>query len=85
MKILKEAHGHLGSVIRSKQFIEDDISSLITQWCEETTELFSSKTLLQAAYSAFTLGYKCKFTFLMRTIENIENFMLPFDKDVKQS
>ena len=85
MKILKEGHGHLGSVIRSKQFIEDDISSFITQWCEETTELFSSKTLLQAAYSAFTLGYKCKFTFLMRTIENIENFMLPFDKDVKQS
>ena len=37
-----------------------------------------------ASYSAFTSGYKHKFTYLMRTIENIENFMLLLDKVIKQ-
>ena len=36
------------------------------------------------SYSPFTSGYKHKFTYLMRTIENIENFMLLLDKVIKQ-
>ena len=52
---------------------------------EEITELsLIAKTHPQAAYSAFTSGYKHKFTFFMRTIENVENFMLPLDKVIKQ-
>ena len=59
IKISTEGHRHLGSVIGSKQFSENDISSLITQWCEEITELsLIAKTHPQAAYSAFTSGYK---------------------------
>ena len=85
IKILTEGHRHLGSVIGSKQFSENYISSLITQWCEELTELsLIAWTHPQAAYSAFTSGYKHKFTFFMRTIENVENFMLPLDKVIKQ-
>ena len=58
---------------------------MITQWCEEITELsFIAKTHPQAAYSAFTSGCKDKFTFFMRTIENVEDFMLPLDKVIKQ-
>ena len=57
---------------------------MISQWCEEITELsLIAKTHPQAAYSAFTSGYKHKFTYFMRTIENIENFMLPLDKAIK--
>ena len=73
IKILTEGHRHLGSVIGSKQFSENYISSLITQWCEEITELsLIARTHPQAAYSAFTSGYKHKFTFFMRTIENLK-------------
>ena len=85
IKISTEGHRYLGSVIGSKQFSENYISSLITQWCEEITELsLIAKTHSQAAYSAFTSGYKHKFTFFMRTIEKVENFMLPLDKVIKQ-
>ena len=85
IKISTEGHRHLGSVIGSKQFSKNNISSLITQWCEEITELsLIAKTHPQAAYSAFTSGYKHKFTFFMRAIENVENFMLPLDKVIKQ-
>ena len=82
IKISTEGHRHLGSVIGSKRFSENYISPLITRWCEEITELsLIEKTHPQAAYSA---GYKHKFTFFMRTIENVENFMLPVDKVIKQ-
>ena len=58
---------------------------MITQWFDEITGLsLIAKTHPQAAYSAFTSGFKHKFTFFMRTIENIENFILPLDKVIKQ-
>ena len=55
IKISTEGHRHLGSVIESKQFSENYISSLISQWCEKITELsLIAKTHPQAAYFAFT-------------------------------
>ena len=58
---------------------------MVSQCCEEITELsLIAKTHPQAAYSAFTSGKKHKFTSFMRTIENIENFMLSLDKVIKQ-
>ena len=58
---------------------------MIAQWCKEIAELsLIAKTHPQAVYSAFTSGYKHKFTFIIKTIENIENFMLLFDEVVKQ-
>ena len=41
IKILTKGHRYLGSIIESKQFSENYISSLIAQWCEEITELSS--------------------------------------------
>ena len=58
IKISTEGHRHLGSVTGSKQLSENHISCLITQWCEEITELsLIAKTHPQAAYSAFKSGY----------------------------
>ena len=85
IKISTESHRHLGSIIGSKQFSESYFSSLITQWCEEISELsLITKTHPQTAYSAFRSAYKHKFTFFTRTIENIENFILHLDKVIKQ-
>ena len=42
-----------------------------------------SKIHSQTAYSAFTSRCKHKFTFFMRTLENIENFMLLLDRFIK--
>ena len=67
-------------MIGSKQFNKNYISSLISQWCEIITEL----SLIAKTHSAFTSGYKQKFTFFIRTIENIENVLLPLDKVIRQ-
>ena len=67
-------------MIGSKQFNKNYISSLISLWREVITEL----SLIAKAHSAFTSGYKQKFTFFIRTIENIENVLLPLDKVIRQ-
>ena len=67
-------------MIGSKQFNKNYISSLISQWCEVITEL----SLIAKTHSAFTSGYKQMFTFFIRTIENIENVLLPLDKVIRQ-
>ena len=41
-------------------------------------------SLIAKTDSAFTSGYKQKFTFFIRTIENIENVLLPLDKVIRQ-
>ena len=43
-----------------------------------------SKILPQTAYSVFASRYKHKFTFFVKTLENIENFMLLLDRVIKQ-
>ena len=84
IKITTEGHGHLGSVIGSRQFSENYIGLLVSRWCEEITELsLIAKTQPQAAYAAFTAGYRHKFTFFMRTIKNIKQFLTPVEKVIK--
>ena len=67
--ITTEGHRHLGSVIGSKTFKESYIKELISKWCEELAKLSEiAKTQPQAAYAAFTSGYKHKFPYFTRTI-----------------
>ena len=80
-EILREAHRHFGSIIGSKQFVK----IMFYLWSSNgVKKSLITKTHLQAVCSASTSGYKHRFTFFMRTIENNENFMLPLDKVIKQ-
>ena len=62
--ITTEGHQHLQSVIGGKTFKESYIKELVLKWCEELTKLSElANTQLQAAYAAFTFGYKHKFSY----------------------
>ena len=61
-----EGHQHLGSVVGSKTFKERYTRELVSKWCEESIKLSEmAKTQPQAAYAAFTSGYKNKFSHFM--------------------
>ena len=61
-----EGHRHLGSVVGSKTFKERYTRELVSKWCEESIKLSEmAKTQPQAAYAAFTSGYKNKFSQFM--------------------
>ena len=75
----------MGSVIRSKIFKENYIKELVSKWCEELTKLSETeKTQPQAAYAAFTSGYKHEFSYFMQTIHCISHFMSPVEKIIKE-
>ena len=64
--ITTEGHRHLGSVVGSRTFKERYIRELVSKWCEELIKLSEmAKTQPQAAYAAFTSGYKNKFSHFM--------------------
>ena len=82
--ITTEGHRYLGSVIRSKIFKENYIKELVSKWCDELTKLSEiAKTQPQAAYAAFTSGYKNEFSYFMQTIHCISHFMSPVEKIIK--
>ena len=70
--ITREGHRHLRSVIGSKTFKESYIKELVSKWCEELTKLSEiAKTQPQAAYAAFTSGYKHKLSHFMTLCEQL--------------
>ena len=71
---------HLGAAIGSPNSIEDYIRSKVTTWVEEVSNLSEiAVSYPQAALSAFTHGFVCKWHFLMRTIEGIEELFKPLE------
>ena len=56
------------------------MANLVSTWCLELEKLSSIATSQpQAAFSAFTLGYRHKFTYYLRTIPNIADLLRPLE------
>ncbi|KAG1714378.1 Protein lifeguard 1 [Nymphon striatum] len=80
LNITAEGRKHLGATIGSNNFKETYVSTAVKEWIDEMSTLTQiSHTEPHAAYSAFTHGFKHKFTYLMRTIPNIEQYLKPLD------
>ena len=57
------------------------MSELTKEWIAELMELTKiAKTEPQAAYSAFTSGFKHKMTYFMRTLPDVEDILGDLDK-----
>ena len=80
IKLTTEGQRHLGGAIGSLQFREQYASEKVAKWCEEINRLTEfSKTQPHAAYAAFTHGVLSKYTYFMRTIPTMCEYMKPLD------
>lgn len=80
VNITTEGKRHLGAVIGSANFKREYCESKVNTWIKELTTLCEfAETQPQAAYAAYTKGYKSKFTFFLRTIENFDEYLSPID------
>ena len=69
---------HLGAVIGSKEYKDEYCIDKVKTWSDELKKLAEiAKTQPQAAYIAFTKGYRSKFTYFMRTIPGFEDYIEP--------
>jgi hypothetical protein len=68
----------LGSAIGTCSFVENYVEEKVSTWKEELERL-SDIAMSQAAYAAFTHGFKSKWTYLAQTTLNIDILLEPLE------
>ena len=85
IKFTSEGKRHLGAAIGSDNFREIYAREKVDLWCQEMERLSEyAKTQPHAAYSAFCHGEIHKYTYFMRTIPGMREFMKPLDDLINQ-
>ena len=80
IQITTEGQRLLGAVIGAESFKEEYVANLVSTWCLELEKLSSiAISQSQAAFSAFTHGYRHTFTNYLRTIPNIADLLRPLE------
>ena len=78
IKITTEGRKYLGGFVCTAEGSENYVEELCQVWIAQIEELSRiAKCEPQAAYSAFTAGFKHKFTDYIRTIPNISKVLKP--------
>ena len=81
VNITCEGKRHLGAVIGSDAYRKIYCDEIVSNWVSQLKVLCEiAKTQPQAAYTAYTKGFKSKFTYFLRTINNFELFIPPVDE-----
>ena len=80
VNITSEGKRHLGAVIGSNQYKKEYCEDMVDNWVKELTTLCEiAETQPHCAYTAYTKGYRSKFTYFLRTIENFQEYVTPVD------
>lgn len=81
INITTDGKRHLGAALGSHNHKENYISEKVSEWCQNITRLSDiAKSQPHAAYAAFIHGEQHKYTYFMRTIGGISNFLEPLDE-----
>ena len=83
LNITTEGRRHLGAVLGSEGFRESYVNKCVHEWVDELNILSDiAKTEPHSAYSAYTISFKSKYNYVMRTIPNISNLLAPLDNAI---
>ena len=85
VSITSDGRKLLGAVIGTARFVNSYVQQKVAKWTQEVEELSSiAVTQPHAAYSAFTHGLISKWTYLSRTVPDIESHMKPLEEAIRQ-
>ena len=83
IKITSEGKKYLGGYVGTGEGTMKYVEELVDEWIEQLKQLAAiAKSEPQAAYSAFTAGFKHKMTYYIRTIPNLSTILKPLDETV---
>ena len=86
VNITTQGRPHLGAALGSKEFVEQFVSDRVHRWTQEILTLSDiAKSQPHAAHAAFIHGYVHKFSFLCRTIPNIEGHLHPLENCIRSN
>ena len=84
VQISTEGKPHLGAALGTEAFVHEFVSKKVQQWVEEVLHLSSiASTQPHATFSAFTWGLSSKWTYISRTIPNIEELFEPLEDAIR--
>ena len=73
VNITSEGHRHLGAVIVSRGFCEEYVRTKVISWCEDLAHLATiALSHPQAVYSIFTRCMMNRWSFLTRTVPDLQ-------------
>ena len=84
IKITTEGARYLGAVLGDISFKEEYLRNKVHSW-KNQLEILSKIAEIQpqAAYSAYMFGFKHKFTFFLRTVLDIADYLLPTEETLR--
>ena len=78
IKLTTDCQHHLEAVISTSNFCAQYATGKVTKWCNELHRFADfAKTQPHATYSAFTRGILSQYTYFMRTIPGMHEFIKP--------
>ena len=84
VNITAEGKRHLGAALGTPVFVESYVQQKVAGWAREVERLSSiAATQPQAAYAALTHGLISKWTYLSRTVPNIEDLFKPLEDVIR--
>ena len=84
INITTEGKRHLGAAIGSNKFRVKHVTEKVDEWIDELRTLSTYvKSQPQAAYAAFCFGEQNKYSYFLRTIPGMSEFMKLVDEIIK--
>ena len=85
VKITTNGKSHLGAALGTEEFVNGFVKDKVQQWVEEVKLLsVIAQTQPHAAYSAYIHGLSSKWTYLSRTVPNIEKLVQPLEDAIRR-
>ena len=85
VNVTTEGKRHLGAAIGSHSFTEEYVSRKVQVWSEEVQRLAHvAVSQPHAAYAAFTHGLASRWTYLLRTIPDVQDLLFPLENAIQQ-
>ena len=83
--VTSQGKRHLGAAVGSKTFTEEYVNGKVQAWTKEIKRLAEvAISQPHAAYAAFTHGPSNRWSYVLRTIPDIEDLLLPLEDAISQ-
>ena len=85
ISITEEGKRHLGAALGTQGFVESYVQQKVSEWVKAIEHLSTiAETQPHAAYAAFTHGLMSKWTYISRTITNIDHLFTPLEEVIRK-
>ena len=80
INVTVQGQKHLGAAIGSREYLEEYVSEMLTNWINDIGKLAEfALSQPQACYAAYTFGLKHRWTYFLRTLPDIQDLLEPLE------